>query len=169
MGSFSLPITFKTVHACPPNFEVSFPIFECRMQRLGLETAHKGSSIYSNIPTECSSIYSNIPTECSSKSCKFHSRLVVFFARELFKRRFQDSPWRSSRFELECSGSRYCSKWDVRREAKRFVSASNRNELKGKGKTRYTPGVYLALPFMGLSGPSPEKGQGLHGSAVPYC
>ena len=27
---------------------------------------------------------------------------------------------------------------DVRREAKIFISASNLNELKGKGKTRYT-------------------------------
>ena len=27
---------------------------------------------------------------------------------------------------------------DVRREAKRFISASNLNVLKGKGKTRYT-------------------------------
>ena len=27
---------------------------------------------------------------------------------------------------------------DVKREAKRFVSASNLNELKEKGKTRYT-------------------------------
>ena len=27
---------------------------------------------------------------------------------------------------------------DVRMEAKRFISVSNLNELKGKGKTRYT-------------------------------
>ena len=27
---------------------------------------------------------------------------------------------------------------DVRRKAKTFISASNLNELKGKGKTRYT-------------------------------
>ena len=43
---------------------------------------------------------------------------------------------------------------DVRRKAKRFISASNLNELKGKGKTRYTKGsrglLSLILP-LGLS------------------
>ena len=36
--------------------------------------------------------------------------------------------------------------FDVRREAKRFISASHLNELRGKGKTRYTKvqGIYLA-------------------------
>ena len=44
----------------------------------------------------------------------------------------------------------------VRRKAKRFISASNLNELKGKGKSRYTLGseyllsLGLALP-LGLS------------------
>ena len=43
---------------------------------------------------------------------------------------------------------------DVRRKAKRFISASNLNELKEKGKTRYTQGssglLSLDLP-LGLS------------------
>ena len=45
---------------------------------------------------------------------------------------------------------------DVRREAKRFISATNSNELKEKGRTRYTQGSRdllssgLTLP-LGLS------------------
>ena len=122
-------ITVKTVHACPPSsFEVSGPIFKCRMGRSG-----NSSQIFT--PNGC-----NIPTECSSKSCKFHSRSLL--ARELFKQRFKDGrggPWRWSRFEFECSWIEILLKvWDVRREAKRFVSASDLNELKEKGKTRYT-------------------------------
>ena len=43
--------------------------------------------------------------------------------------------------------------WEAKKNVKRFVSASNLNELKGKGKTRYTFSrglLSLALP-LGLS------------------
>ena len=56
---------------------------------------------------------------------------------------------------------------DVRRKAKRSISASNLNDLKGKGKTRYTKGsrglLSLALPW---GSPSPEIGQGLYSLMV---
>ena len=43
------------------------------------------------------------------------------------------------RFELVRSRIKMLLKvLDVRREAERFISVSNLNELKGKGKTRYT-------------------------------
>ena len=52
---------------------------------------------------------------------------------------------------------------DVRRKAKRFMSASNLNELKGKVRpdTLKVLGVYLAWICLWGS-PSPEIGQGLH-------
>ena len=89
---------------------------------------------------------SNILTECLSKSYKLHSKSLL--AREVFKGRFQDDRGRpcylGDRQDLNLSvpGSTCCSEalrvLDVRRKAKRFISASNLNELKEKGKTRYT-------------------------------
>ena len=49
--------------------------------------------------------------------------------------------WQSSRFQLEYSWITCCSKfwmWEGKQKEKRFISVSNLNELKGKGKTRYT-------------------------------
>ena len=89
-------------------------------------------------PTKIRAKCSNMPTKCLNKSCKFHSRSLL--ASQLFKRRFQNGrggSWRSSRFELECCWVEMLLKvWDVKRETKRFVFASNLNELKEKGKTR---------------------------------
>ena len=52
--------------------------------------------------------------------------------------------------------------WDVRREAKRFVSASNLSILEEKGKSRYTfQGVYLAELWLWLW-PSASPEIGLH-------
>ena len=40
---------------------------------------------------------------------------------------------------------------DVKRKAKRFISASNLNELKEKSKTRYTEGLLSLILPLGLS------------------
>ena len=56
----------------------------------------------------------------------------VSFSNEEFKT-VEDlgGPWQSSRFELECSWIEILLEvWDVRSEAKVFVSASSLNELK---------------------------------------
>ena len=50
---------------------------------------------------------------------------------------------------------------DVRMKAKRFISASNLNEF--KGKTRYIQGSRGLLSFdLPWGSPSPEMGQVLH-------
>ena len=74
----------KTVHALTSN---SCPILECRMRRSG-NSSQRFTQVFQ---------YSNRMFEISYK---------IFLGRELLKRRFRDGrggPWRSSRFELECS------------------------------------------------------------------
>ena len=100
----------------------------------GLETAHKDLCQLFQ--------YSN----------RMFEQILQILECELFKRRFQDSrggPWRSSRFELECSwtDSRCCSK---------CVSASNLRKLKEKGKIRYTFSRGLLVLALALGSPSPE-------------
>ena len=123
--------TVKTVHAWPHNFEVFRPTFECRMWRFG----NSLQRFAPNVPTFRQNVRANLTNFIQD----------LFLAREVFKRRFQDDrgqpllAWQSSKFELECSWINMPLRvLDVRRKAKRFISASNLNELKEKGKTRYT-------------------------------
>ena len=55
--------------------------------------------------------------------------------------------------------------WDVRREAKRFVSASSLSESKEKVRADTLFNGFAKL--CRWDSPSTEIGQGLHGSAVP--
>ena len=73
----------------------------------------------------------------------------VSFSNEDFKM-VEDlgGPWRSSRFELECSWIEILLKvWDARRYEKRFVSPSDLNELKGKVRPDTLFQGLLSLPY----------------------
>ena len=132
------------VHA-PRNFEVSCPIFKCGMWRSG----NSSQRFTPNVPILQHNVRANLAN--SMQDLFWH----VSFSNEDFETAEDlGRPWRLSRFEIKCSWIKILLRvWDVRREAKRFVSASNLNELKEKGKRRYTFSrglVSLALP-LGLS------------------
>ena len=97
-------LSVKTVHACPPNFKVSSPIFKCRMQRSG----NSSQRFVSNVPTFQQNVRANLANFIQD----FFWR--VGFSNGDFKIVGDlGGPWRSSRFELECSGSRYFSKCGI--------------------------------------------------------
>ena len=84
-----------------PNFEVSSPIFECRMPR----SENSSQRCAPNVPI----FQWNVRTNLANFIQDLFWRMS--FLKEGFKT-VEDlgGPWRSSRFELEFSGSRYCSK-----------------------------------------------------------
>ena len=49
-------VTIKTVHACPPNFQVSCPTFECRIRRFG----NNLQRFAPNIPTFRQNVRANL-------------------------------------------------------------------------------------------------------------
>ena len=125
--------TVKTVPACTLNFEVSFPTFEYGMRR----SSNSLQRFAPNVPTFRQNVRANLAN----------------FIQDLFWRvKFSDEDIKTvgeglaslgDRQDLNLSvpRSRCCSKvLGVRWKAKRFISASNLNELKGKGKSRYTSG-----------------------------
>ena len=119
--------TVKTVHACPPNFQVSCPTFECRIRRFG----NNLQRFAPNVPTFRQNVRANLSNFI--QDIFWH----VTFSNEGFKM-VEDSTancallaWRSSRFELECSWINMLLRvLDVRRKAKIYISASNLNKLK---------------------------------------
>ena len=106
------------------NLGVSSLIFQCRMRRSG----NSSQRFAPNVPIFQQIVRANLSNFIQDLFWR------VSFSNEDFKVvENQEGPWRSSRFELECSWIEILLKvWDVRSEAKRFVSASNLNELKEK-------------------------------------
>ena len=126
-----------------PNFEFSCPTFKCRMRRFG----NSSQRFAPNVPTFRQNFRANLTNFIQNLFWRLR------FSNEDFKMVEDLLAWRSSRFELECSWINILLRvLDVRREAKRFISASNLNELKEKVRpdTLKVQGVYLALP-LGLS------------------
>ena len=88
-----------------PDFEVSSLIVECRTRKSG----NSSQRFVPNVPIFQQNVRANLANFIQD----FFWRMS--FSSEDFKT-VEDlgGPWRSPRFELECSGSRYCSKCGMR-------------------------------------------------------
>ena len=82
------PFTVKTVHACPPNFEVSCPTFECRMRRFG----NRSQRFAPNVPTFRQNVRANLSSFIQDLfwRVRFSNENFKIVELEVFKRRFQD-------------------------------------------------------------------------------
>ena len=110
----------------PPSLTSKFLVQSSNAECGGLETAHKNSRHMFQ--------YSNRMFKQSLANFIQDLFWRVRFSNEDFKTvEHLGGSWRSSRFELECTWIKILLEaWDVRREAKRFVSVSSLNELKEK-------------------------------------
>ena len=98
------PFTVTTVRACPPNFEVSSPIFECRLRRSG----NSSQRFAPNVPIIQHNVGANLANFIEDLFWR-----VSFSDEDVKTVEDLGGPWRSSRSELECCGSRYLSKYGM--------------------------------------------------------
>ena len=87
-GKFLELKSVKTVHACPPNFEVSSPTFECRMWRSG----NRSQRFAPNVPTFRQNVRANLSNFIQDLfwRVRFSNENFKMVELEVFKRRFQD-------------------------------------------------------------------------------
>ena len=127
----------------PLNFDVSCPSFEYGMQRS--TTAHKDSR---QMFQHSNRMFEQI------LQILFRSLLVCRLFKQDGRGGLDDhQDLNLSVPELGCFSKPGCKGWDVKREAKRFVPASDLNKLKEKGETRYTfsRGLLSLALLLGLS------------------